>query len=200
MYNRHMSSRERLITAARELLWTRGYAATSPKAILAAAGVGQGSMYHHFEGKEALALEAIRVNKTELRSFIEADVTIPGTAVDRVERYLLKYRDALKGCRFGRLAQDPDVVESPALQAEVDEIFTWMCARLTEVIAQGQIDGELPADLRASDIGAMVIAVVEGGYVLARGSNNPEVFTAAARGAVDLLRRVSLQPGRAGQK
>ncbi len=194
MYNRHMSSRERLITAARELLWARGYTATSPKAILAAAGVGQGSMYHRFEGKEALALEAMRVNKTELRSVIEADVTIPGTAVERVERYLLKYRDALKGCRFGRLAQDPDVVESPALQAEIDEMFTWMCARLTEVIAQGQIDGELPADLRASDIGAMVIAVVEGGYVLARGQNNPEVLTAAARAAVDLLRRVSLQP------
>lgn len=186
-----MSSRERLITAARELLWTRGYTATSPKAILAAAGVGQGSMYHHFESKEALALEAIRVNKAELRDFIESDVTIAGSAVDRIERYLLKYRDVLKGCKFGRLAQDPHVVESPALQAEVDEMFSWMCARLARVITQGQDDGELPADLNSGDIGTMVVAVVEGGYVLARGQNDPEAFTAAARGAVDLLRRVS---------
>jgi AcrR family transcriptional regulator len=150
-------------------------------------------MYHHFESKEALALEAIRVNKGELCRVIEADVTIPGSAVDRVERYLLKYRDVLKGCRFGRLAQDPHVIESPALQAEMDEMFAWMCGRLAEVIAQGQADRELPTDLHSTDIGAMVIAVVEGGYVLARGQNNPEAFTAAARGAVDLLRRVSLR-------
>ena len=161
-------------------------------AILAVAGVGQGSMYHHFEGKEALALEAIRANKAELRNAIETDATVPGSAVDRVERYLLKHRDVLKGCKFGRLAQDPDVIESPALQTEIDEMFAWMCARLAEVIAQGQADGELPDDLDSSGIGAMVIAVVEGGYVLARGQNNPEVFAAAARGAVDLLRRVSL--------
>lgn len=195
MYTMAMSSRERLITATRELLWSRGYTATSPKAILAAAGVGQGSMYHHFEGKQALALEAIRANAADLRNAIEADVTIAGSAVDRVERYLLKYRDVLKGCKFGRLAQDPDVIESPALQAEIDEMFTWMCARLAEVIAQGQVDGELPTDLHSNDIGAMVIAVVEGGYVLARGQNNPEVFTAATRGAIDLLRRVSSSAG-----
>lgn len=191
MYAMGTGSRERLITATRELLWARGYTATSPKAILTQAGVGQGSMYHHFESKEALAIEAMRANQVELRELIEADVRIAGTSIDRIERYLLKYRDVLKGCRFGRLAQDPHVVESPALRAEVDEMFRWMCGRLGEVITQGQAAGELPADLDANDIGAMVVAVVEGGYVLARGENDPEVFAAAARGAVELLRRIS---------
>ena len=185
-----MDTREKLVEATRELLWARGYTATSPKAILTAAGVGQGSMYHHFEGKEALAIEAIRVNGAELRALIEADVMIPGTAVDRIERYLLKYRDVLKGCRFGRIAQDPHVIESPALRAEVDEMFRWMCARLTRVIAQGQSDGDVPADIDAKDLGAMVVAVVEGGYVLARARNDPDAFASAARGAVGLLRRV----------
>lgn len=186
-----MSSREKLVEATRELLWRRGYTATSPKAILAAAGVGQGSMYHHFASKEALAIEAIRVNRTELRAAIEADVVIPGSAVDRIERYLLKFRDVLNGCRFGRLAQDPHVIDSDPLRTEVDEMFQWMCSRLGEVIAQGQADGDFPADVDADDIGAMVVAVVEGGYVLARARSDPEAFAAAARGAVALLRRVS---------
>jgi TetR/AcrR family transcriptional repressor of nem operon len=187
-----MSAREKLVEATRELLWSRGYTATSPKAILDAAGVGQGSMYHHFKDKEALAVEAIRVNQAELRAMIEADLTIPGSAVDRIERYLLKSRDVLKGCRFGRLAQDPQVIDSEALRTEVDEMFGWMCSRVGEAIVQGQADGDIPEDLDAGDIAATVVAVVEGGYVLARARNDPEAFTSAARGAVQLLRRAGV--------
>lgn len=193
MYNTIMGSREKLISATRELLWNRGYTATSPKAILAAAGVGQGSMYHHFESKEALAVEAMRLNQTELRELIEAEVSGAGSAVDRIERYLLKYRDVLKGCRFGRLAQDPHVVESPALRSEVEQMFGWMCERIASVVAQGQASGEFPSDIDANAVGATVVAVVEGGYVLARGQNDPDAFAAAAKGAVALLRKVASQ-------
>ena len=46
-----MSSRDQLTEAMAELLWERGYAATSPRDVMERAGVGQGSMYHHFSGK-----------------------------------------------------------------------------------------------------------------------------------------------------
>ncbi|WP_420108375.1 TetR/AcrR family transcriptional regulator [Mycolicibacter arupensis] len=184
-----MEAREKLVEATRQLLWTRGYTATSPKAILAAAGVGQGSMYHHFAGKEALAAEAIAINGSELRCAMDTDLTMPGSTVERLERYLLRYREVLNGCRFGRLTQDPHVVESSALRAQVDEMFRWMCARLEQVIEEGQHRGEFPADVDAQDLAAMVVAVVEGGYVLARARSDPEAFASAARGAVALLRR-----------
>jgi TetR/AcrR family transcriptional repressor of nem operon len=48
-----------LVTSAQELLWERGYTATSPRAIQDRAGVGQGSMYHHFGGKADLARAAL---------------------------------------------------------------------------------------------------------------------------------------------
>ena len=54
-----MSSREQLTEAMAELLWERGYAATSPRDVMSRAGVGQGSMYHHFSGKHELAVEAL---------------------------------------------------------------------------------------------------------------------------------------------
>jgi AcrR family transcriptional regulator len=54
-----MTSRDQLTAAMAELLWERGYAATSPRDVMARAGVGQGSMYHHFSGKHALAVEAL---------------------------------------------------------------------------------------------------------------------------------------------
>src|SRR5919109_4943119 len=58
-YSGRVSSRDQLTGAMAELLWERGYAATSPRHVMARAGVGQGSMYHHFSGKHELAVEAL---------------------------------------------------------------------------------------------------------------------------------------------
>ena len=55
-----VNARERLVDATQELLWEQGYAATSPKDILHRAGAGQGSMYHHFAGKQELAVRLVQ--------------------------------------------------------------------------------------------------------------------------------------------
>jgi AcrR family transcriptional regulator len=48
------ATRERLVRSARGLFGKRGYEATSIEAVLEAAGVRRGSLYHHFPSKEAL--------------------------------------------------------------------------------------------------------------------------------------------------
>ncbi|MGO1715623.1 MAG: TetR/AcrR family transcriptional regulator, partial [Ancrocorticia populi] len=60
------TSRERLVNAMALLLWEKGYAATSPRDVMAAAEVGQGSFYHHFSGKHELAVAALSQNISEL--------------------------------------------------------------------------------------------------------------------------------------
>src|SRR5436190_16047277 len=105
-----MGTRDQLIDSTRELLWERGYVGTSPKAIQQRAGAGQGSMYHHFAGKADLALAAVRRNAAEVRAEAETVFAAPGTAYERIERYLRRERDVLRGCRVGRLTHDPDIV------------------------------------------------------------------------------------------
>ena len=68
------------------LLWERGYVGTSPRAILDRAGVGQGSLYHHFDGKPAIALAAVEASAAELTAKAEEQLSRPGTAVERVTR------------------------------------------------------------------------------------------------------------------
>lgn len=183
-----MSTPERLIEATRELLWERGFVGTSPKAIQQRAGAGQGSMYHHFAGKPALALAAIRATTQEMRAVAGADLSGPGTAADRIEAYLMRERDVLRGCPAGRLTQDPDIVASPELRAPVDELFDWLRGRLAEVVAEGVRAGELDAALDPEDTAAAIAAAVQGGYVLARAAQSAEPFEHAVRGALGLIR------------
>lgn len=54
-----MNSRDQLTGAMTELLWERGYAATSPRDAMVRAGIGQGTMHHHFSGKHELTVKAL---------------------------------------------------------------------------------------------------------------------------------------------
>lgn len=190
MYSAFMSTPERLIESTRELLWERGYVGTSPKAILERAGAGQGSMYHHFKGKPDLALAAIRRTAEELRAAAEVVLSAPGSPYERIEAYLRRERDVLRGCPVGRLTMDPDVVASEELRAPVDETIDWLRERLAYIVEEGKEQGQFAASLDAEEIAATILATVQGGYVLARASGSPAAFDTGVRGLLSLLRPV----------
>ncbi|MGH4035821.1 TetR/AcrR family transcriptional regulator [Actinomycetota bacterium Odt1-20B] len=187
MYSVSMTTPERLIESTRELLWERGYVGTSPKAIQQRAGAGQGSMYHHFSGKPDLALAAIRRTAEELRAAADASLSGAGSAYERVESYLLRERDVLRGCPVGRLTMDPDVIESDELREPVTRTLEWLRGRLAEILQEGLDRGEFTDSLDPEEIASAVVATVQGGYVLARASGSPAAFDTGVRGLLALL-------------
>ncbi|WP_328456951.1 TetR/AcrR family transcriptional regulator [Amycolatopsis sp. NBC_00438] len=182
-----MGTRDQLIDSTRELLWERGYVGTSPKAIQQRAGAGQGSMYHHFAGKRELALAAVQRSADELLAAADAQLRAPGSAVERVTAYLRREREVLRGCPIGRLTQDPDIVADPELRAPVDETLKLLQAKLAAVLDEGRAAHELPAELDTAALAATVVAVLQGGYVLARAAAAPEPFDQAVSGVLALL-------------
>ncbi|MHB1593454.1 MAG: TetR/AcrR family transcriptional regulator [Streptosporangiaceae bacterium] len=178
---------ERLVKSAQELLWERGYVGTSPRALLERAGVGQGSMYHHFTGKADLAVAAIEKSAAELREASNASLAGQGSPLARLRHFLLARRQVLRGCRIGRLAYDPEVVSDQTLRAPVKDTFDWLLGRIAEVIEEAQQAGELPATLDVRATAATIVAVVQGGYVMARATGSSKPFTDAVNGLVSLL-------------
>jgi AcrR family transcriptional regulator len=182
-----VNARDRLVASAQELLWERGYGGTSPKAIQERAGAGQGSMYHHFAGKAELAAAALALTAESERQRAEAVLGADGPALARITAYLRRERPALRGCPIGRHAADPDLIADPALRAPVDETFAWLRARIARIVADGQATGELRAGADPEAVAAAVVAVVQGGYVLARAAGGQEAFDQACEGAVLLV-------------
>ena len=182
-----VTTRDRLIESTRALLWERGYDGTSPRAILDRAGVGQGSLYHHFDGKPALALAAVEASAAELTAKAETELSRPGTAVERITGFLRREREVLQGCPIGGLTQDPEVAGIDALHQPVERTLAWLRDRVAEVVVEGQRAGDLAVDLVAVDVAATIVAVLQGGYVLARAAGDPEPFDAAVSGILTLL-------------
>ncbi|MEO7147220.1 MAG: helix-turn-helix domain-containing protein [Terrimesophilobacter sp.] len=62
------------MTAACSLLAERGFEATSPQMIQQRAGIGHGSMYHHYRGKEDIASDAISHMRGHSVTFLEGQL------------------------------------------------------------------------------------------------------------------------------
>jgi TetR/AcrR family transcriptional regulator, transcriptional repressor for nem operon len=182
-----MDTRERLIESMRELLWDRGYVGTSPKAVQQRSGAGQGSMYHHFQGKQDLARAAIERNTADLVTRADADLDGPGTVTERVTRYMRRERAALRGCPVGRLTTDPDVMADPDLRRPVEDAFAAVLERLTRVLDEGRRSGELDPSVDPAVTATTLVAVLQGGYVLARASGSRDTYSQAVEGVLALL-------------
>ena len=189
MADRQDGARERLIEGTRELLWDRGYVGTSPTAIWRASGVGQGSMYHHFQGKPDLALAAERRAAESMQQQVRESFAREGSAYERISEYLLRERDALRGCPIGRLIADPEIAADERLREPVRETFAVLHACLTSVIEEGKAAGEFDAGIDAEQTASALSAVFQGGYTLARAEASTGPFEQAIAGALALLRR-----------
>jgi AcrR family transcriptional regulator len=71
------ATRQALVRAARELFGSRGYADTSLDAIVGAAGVTKGALYHHFSGKEELFRVVFEEVKRELNAKLRVILRAP---------------------------------------------------------------------------------------------------------------------------
>lgn len=195
MYNIIMDTKDKLIETTRELLWERGYVGTSPKDIQVRSGIGQGSMYHHFEGKSDLALEAIRKNAFDMKVISKERLSQGSTALEKIKSFLLRHRNIQRGCRIGGLTQDPHIVADDEMRLVLGESFEWLHKALTDVIRDGQKNGDFDTGFDADDIASVVSAVLQGGYVLAKASASDKPFHRAINGVISLLEKNSQKGG-----
>jgi TetR/AcrR family transcriptional repressor of nem operon len=188
-----ITKRAALLKATKDLLWERGYEGTSPRDILDRSGAGQGSLYHHFEGKLDLAgtaLEEVSLDEIKAldRLFAKGD-----DPVERVRTYLRFSQDPFRGCRLGRLAHETAIVHDEIrhpIQAYLDRVKFHLEACLLRAQETGRIKRDV--DVRAAAIA--LVAIVQGAYILARADHNKATMKAVIGGAEVLLASLMSSP------
>ena len=183
-----MTTRDRIIMAAMELFWQKGYASTSIADILKTADANSGSLYHFFPAKQDLLVAVLETYLAGIRPMLlEPAWNGVDDPVERIFALLAHYRhllcetDCLYGCPIGYLAleiHEPDPAVREALAAN---FHAWTGA-IEECL--GDAADRLPPQLDRVSLAKFVLTTMEGAVMQARTYRSPESFDAS----VDQLR------------
>ena len=117
------STRDRIVQAAMELFWRKGYGSTSIADILETAQVNSGSLYYFFKGKQELLVAVLEAYRDGIGPMLlEPSWGEVDDPIERVFALLATYRrllvetDCFYGCPIGSIAlelhePDPQVRE-----------------------------------------------------------------------------------------
>lgn len=94
--------RSRILREATRLFAEHGYAATSVRELVEAAGCTKPALYYYFESKDALFIEAIRAGTADIDSLIEDTLRSEGTVRSKLGRGLDQF--------LGFLVENPMVM------------------------------------------------------------------------------------------
>lgn len=185
------SARTRLLEAARDIIRVKGFAATSVDDLCRAADVTKGAFFHHFGSKDALGVAAAEFwAETTTDFFAAAPYHQPADPLDRVLAYVAFRKAIITGeiaeftCLVGTMAQEVYTTSLEIRDACGRSIFGHTATLEADIEAARRVRG-IAADWTAESLARHTQAVLQGGFVLAKAGNDPDL----ARESLDHLDR-----------
>ena len=184
---RSEATRRRILDTTRRLLAEAGTTGTGLKQIVAASGVAYGSVYHQFpEGKDALVAAAIDDAGDDLGALIaqvfEASESFAAATrmVFDLGAQLLESTGFRQGCPVGTATADGHAVEP--IRAAADVAFAkWIDIIAANAVRHGVEQSE------AASLATAILALYEGGLILARTSHSTAAMHTTADAAARLV-------------
>jgi TetR/AcrR family transcriptional repressor of nem operon len=172
-------TREKLLAAAFDEIYRRGFQAASLEAILAQAGVTKGALYHHFPDKAALGRAVIDDVVRDLLlerwlGVLEAQKGDPVTALQGMleERWRrLGGEEVELGCPLNNLAQEMSPLDE-RVRRRVEATFDAWTAGFARVLRKGQREGTVRRDIDPRAVATFLVASIEGSFGLAKAAQD----------------------------
>jgi AcrR family transcriptional regulator len=182
---RGADTRTRLVLAAMQLFWEKGYNSTSIADVLQTAKVNSGSLYYFFPGKADLLAAVLDMYQEGIQPMLlEPAWTGVTDPIERIFALLARYRkslldtDCFYGCPIGSLAlelHEPDL----AVRERLAKNFSAWIDAVEECLLQAK--ARFSTDLNRKELAQFVLTVMEGGVMQARTFRDIEYFDAAVR-------------------
>lgn len=187
-------TRTRIVMAAMELFWAKGYNSTSIADILSRTQLNAGSLYHVFPGKQDVLIAVLEAYRDGLyENLVGPAWEGVDDPVERIFALLARYRwliletDCTYGCPIGSLALELHEAD-PVVRDLLAANFTgWVQAIVRCLDEAGD---RLPPDLDKQALGEFVLTTMEGGVMQARTHRDVAYFdrgVAALRDHFDML-------------
>jgi AcrR family transcriptional regulator len=184
-----LEPREELLAAAAELFTTRGYAATTTRAVAERAGMRQASMYHYVSGKEELLAGLLESTVTPSLARARELLADDAPAEDRLHELCRRDVELLCGGPYnlGGLYLLPEVRSERfagfhAVRGELKDAYRQLIAATAVGGALARSELELRTDL--------VFGLIEG-VILVRRSEPERPVADFARATADAALRIA---------
>ena len=185
MVGKSTNSREKLLEAALQVIRAQGYAGSSVDDICRQAGVTKGSFFHHFKGKDELAIAAVE-HWTAVTGNLFAHAPFRAVADPR-ERVLayVDFRAALiKGglpdftCLLGTMVQETYSTH-PAIRDACDDAILFHARTVAADLEEAKRQYAPHAPWDPLDVALFTQAAIQGAFILAKASAEPLAATRA---------------------
>ena len=165
-------TRSRIVEAAMELFWLKGYGSTSIADILSRSRVNSGSLYYFFPGKQDVLIAVLEAYRDGIGpALLEPAWAGVDDPVERVFALLGSYRRALietdctYGCPIGSLALELHEPDPPVRELLAANFRAWVEAveGCLKTVAE-----RFPRDTDIRALAELALSVMEGGVMQAR--------------------------------
>lgn len=165
-------TRTRIVRAAMDLFWSKGYNSTSIADILSRTQLNSGSLYHAFPGKQDVLVAVLEAYRDGLYPMLlEPAWDGVEDPIEKIFALLERYRwhivetDCTYGCPIGSLALELHEADPVVRNLLAVNFAGW--TRAIETCLEGAAD-RLPADLDRKALAEFVLTTMEGGVMQAR--------------------------------
>jgi AcrR family transcriptional regulator len=183
------STRDRIIEASTALFMERGFTGSGLKQIAIESGATIGSLYHFFPGgKGELAAETLRASGAAYQALVEAVFDGEPDLVSGVRAGFagaaatLRETDYADACPVATVALEVASSDEPLRMVTAEIFESWLQAG-TRLIAAAGIEPQ-----RARQLATVLIAALEGGFLLSRAAKDSRPMDAIGVVLTELFR------------
>lgn len=178
-----LETRQKILGAAFQEIYVRGFQAASLDRILADAGVTKGALYHHFPDKAALGYAVVDdVIRGHLLARwlgpLEEESDDPLAALQHAFRLRgreVQPHEVELGCPLNNLAQEMSPLDDE-FRARVEAVFDSWRGGFARTIESAKAKGIVREDVDARQVASFLVAAAEGSFGVAKNARSIEMF------------------------
>jgi TetR/AcrR family transcriptional repressor of nem operon len=171
-------TRQFIIESTAWIFNTKGYAGTSVADLTETTQLTKGSIYGNFKNKEEVALAAFDYNITRIKKTIGERISEAESYHDKLMVYARVYHSFMGepfpkgGCPVLNTAIEADDTHFLLKAKAADAIYNWK-DNILSLIKEGIRAGEFTAGVESGQLAYSIIALIEGGMMIAKVTDTP---------------------------
>ena len=186
-------TREKILMAAFEEIYSYGFQAASLTNILKSTGATKGALYHHFKSKKELGYAVLDevIWPSYQSSWIDplkySDdpiTTMTNLLLGSVEQ--MTDEDVFRGCPLNNLAQEMSPID-PDFRERIRQAYGEWQLELEQAFERAKKQGNVEKDMDSKSVALLLVASIGGFMGMAKNMQSVDILTCCVKGLIDRM-------------